>query len=397
MNMQSEESGFYDVTGSEPRPISKAEALGEGDEAAAVEATEGDTPEETDTAAESDGSDEVFGRKVDTLVENLDAGMTVAEAVDATNDKGLYGGTIEEVSRAIAAEHGLELMSQRLRKELLRKLTVEELAERGQDAARIRTELEGVEDDKRAANASYNARIKDLREQISALDKPIIAGADEVLIDCCMCADFRFTKTVQVFRLDTRQRIETRAMTVQEIQRLAQQPLPFDAAAEVRARANLAENLDLLDAAEPDPNAPPEIEQGQRLAAMRPDPAELSATGLVTAGCAENATYIGPLHTEDGQRFAAYKLDGGNRHAFVPWPEPEGIGDIEAVDAETSDEGAPDDEAAVLDAELGDYSFDDDDETDAEPPPAERWRGTDPALVEKARTNLTGVTPAVPK
>lgn len=315
MNMQSDsdqgsgDSAFYDMTGAKPRPIGRAEALGDDDGAAAVEATEGDTAEETDTAAEPDGSDE-------------DKGVE-----DTVPGKGLYGGTIEEVSRAIAAEHRLELMQQRLRRELRKDLTEHELAERGQELAELVGQKAGVEADKKAANARYNARIKDLDEQIETLAGAIEAGADNMLVDCCLLADFA-TNTVQAFRLDTRERIETRAMTGQEREKLAQGALPFDR----EARA--------VDAAEPDPNAPPDLEQGQRLAATRPDPAELSATGLVTAGCAENATYIGPHTTDDGQRFAAYKLDGGNRHAFVPWPEPEGETSVEMGEGEGTEVSA---------------------------------------------------------
>ena len=461
MNMQSEESGFYDTTGpGKPRPITKAEALGEGVEEAATAAggeCEAEQPVETeeqererltrrvldawdagefDDAEAVDAVEQYFRMKdgsidfasadmetlrwmvgllpasqVDTegadedkdveanaddveasTDEASDEGDDNAESEDTkdakeTEDRGLYGGTIEDVSKAIATEHGLELMSQRLRKALYRKLTDHELAERAGELAEIIKRRSNIDEEKKARVRHANERLKDLDEQIAALAEPIRVGSDTVTVDCCVCADFAANE-VRVFRLDTRDVAETRAMTAQERERLAQPGLPFDGPANVGATAT--------DAVEPDPDAPPALEQGQRLAATRPDPAELSATGLVTAGCAEHATYIGPHTTDDGRRFATYKLDGGNRHAFVPWPEPEGIVDVEADDAETSDDGAPDNEAAVLDAELGDYSFDDD-ESNAEPPHAERWRGTDPALVEKARTNLTGVTPAVPK
>jgi len=482
MQTSNEESGFYDATGPEPRPISKAEALGEGvdDAEQTVEAEaeerarislrvmkvwldgaiEDETvvdvlavhlapngggldlsaadmetlrwleerlpasQDDTDDAGEDKGvedtaeggrakasSDEVFDQKVDTLVENLDVGMTVAEAVAATNkafaeDMGLYGASVEDAAKRVAMTRGMELMGQRIRRELRAKLDDHEAAERGREMAELVGERDEVEEDKKSYVRRANERIKDLEERISTLAKPIREGADEILVDCCLLADFPLN-VVHVVRLDTGEDVETRAMTGPERTKLAQPPLPFDGEVSVATAAAEAE------AAQPvarDPSDPPELEQGYHPAAMRTDPDDVPRKGLVTAGCAEHATFYG-AHTMGGQRWACYDLDG-HRYAFVAWPEPESEAapaDDEPMPVDEAPVGDDTptavDEAAALDAELGECEDDDEfeagpdeDEDEGSTQVGKGWRGTDPALVNKARTKLTGiVTPDAAK
>lgn len=112
-------------------------------------------------------------------------------------------------------------METKLERILPVKLTIEELRTKSDEMAVSVLELEDLKERKAGAMKDFNKEIKDLGSKIHGLADVVRAGQEFRLVECFE----RFileTNTVEVYRGDTNARIEVRAMTGDERDRITQ-------------------------------------------------------------------------------------------------------------------------------------------------------------------------------
>ena len=108
---------------------------------------------------------------------------------------------------------------QTVKRNLLYKFSSLELKVIAQEMAIRVEELDKVEEEKKAVNDGFKAKIDTLKGQIRGAAHKINTGQEQRLIDCRVDKDFA-TNQVRVVRLDTQEVVEERALTPDERQQM---------------------------------------------------------------------------------------------------------------------------------------------------------------------------------
>jgi uncharacterized protein (UPF0335 family) len=90
--------------------------------------------------------------------------------------------------------------------------------------------LEDLEKEKKEVNEAIKERMDSVKGKIKAAAHRIRTGQEERMVDCSICRD-HLSNTIRVYRLDTQELIEERAMTAEERQQYLefQDPAPAEA------------------------------------------------------------------------------------------------------------------------------------------------------------------------
>lgn len=97
------------------------------------------------------------------------------------------------------------------------KLNDEELADRGRAVAKAVEERAALQEEKKAADADINGKIKTQGEIIRCLSRVITTGTEEREVEVVMNKDNE-TSMISVVREDTGEVVESRPMTAEELQ-----------------------------------------------------------------------------------------------------------------------------------------------------------------------------------
>ena len=105
-----------------------------------------------------------------------------------------------------------------IKRQLLYKFTGSELKKISQEMAYTVGELDAVEQEKKDTAAAFKDRMEVLSNKIKDAAHKINSGQEQRLIDCEVVKNFDLN-VVRVYRLDTGEIVEERAMTTEERQR----------------------------------------------------------------------------------------------------------------------------------------------------------------------------------
>jgi hypothetical protein len=97
------------------------------------------------------------------------------------------------------------------------KLTAEELRIKGETLGRIVKTIEIVEDEKKQANSEFGDRLKELRQKLEQTSNDVVNATESREIMCTEQPDHE-NRMVDIIRTDTKEVVERRPMTEDEMQ-----------------------------------------------------------------------------------------------------------------------------------------------------------------------------------
>lgn len=103
------------------------------------------------------------------------------------------------------------------KRNLVCELTPEEVKDYSSELARVTSEQERLEDEKRSVTSGYTDKINRCVLDMRTLARKISTGQEMREVDCAWKFDFK-TATAKLSRSDTGEVVETRAMTAEELQ-----------------------------------------------------------------------------------------------------------------------------------------------------------------------------------